>query len=119
MSIGFKKLTSITSAVNTFDERQVGLTGGQDNFGYILDATVGAITLRLPKISLCEGKTITFHTVNPSGRNVIVAVPAGSTDKIVINSAEVNQIANTADFGQVSLVCNGTRWFAISDASFS
>lgn len=118
--IAYKRLIGTTSAVTTFDERQIGGTGGEPGFnGFRIDATIGPVTIRLPKISLCEGKAIHFISINPSGRNVVIAVPAGSTDKIVISASETSQVSNTADFGQVYLFCDGARWFALSDASFS
>lgn len=117
--IAFKTLKA-GSASTTFDERQIGGSGGQADWGgYILDATTAAIVVRLPNISLCEGRVITFIAKNPSARSIVIATPAGTPQRIVMGGTETASISNAADFGQVILACDGFRWFGISDGTFS
>lgn len=123
--IAYKRLRATPGNVSTnFDERDIGGSGGQPDFaGYRLDATgvtaTFAMTIKLPRVNQCEGKMIHFITVNPNLKFIQIGTPTGSTERIVANSTETATLTNSVDFGQVLLACDGTRWFAIGDGSFT
>lgn len=112
--IAFKVLKPTVTGTTTYNEDTFGGSGGQPDWtGYILDATTAtAITVNLPKANLCEGKTITFLTVNPSLRTITINAASGET---IIYGGQSNAfIANSVNHGMVGFACNGTRWYTIA-----
>ena len=123
--IAWKTFTAPSSAESLLvDERDIGGSGGKPDWnGYRLNASNNtaavAISVKLPKVTLCEGKSIIFITTNPNLKLITISVAQGSTDKIVSSSVELTSISTSVDFAFSMFNCDGVRWYAFGDGTIS